>query len=70
MCRHVDVYLRMMPGMANTDIAVQLAEARGVAEHSAGELHTLLTVYGSQLPEEVARSLTKMQASLAAVAAR
>jgi hypothetical protein len=54
--------------MANTDIAVSLAEARGVAEWSAGELHTLLTVYGSQLPAEVVRSLTKMQASLAAVA--
>lgn len=54
--------------MVDTDVGLRLAEARGVAEWSAGELHTLLTVYGSQLPAEVARSLTKMQASLASVA--
>lgn len=54
--------------MTNTDIAVQLADAKGVAEWSAGELHTLLTVFRSELPGEVVRSLTKMQVKLAAVA--
>ena len=54
--------------MTDAEAAARLAEAQGIAEWNAGELHTLLTVYGSQLPAEVARSLTRMQASLAAVA--
>ena len=50
------------------NIAIELAEAKGVAQYAAGELHTLLTVYGANIPQAVAESMAKLQASLAAVA--
>ena len=46
----------------------ELTNARGVAEHAAAELHTLLTVYGTEIPSAVAASMAKLQASLANVA--
>ncbi len=48
--------------------AAELANAKGVAEHAAAELHTLLIVYGASIPPAVAESMTKLQASLASVA--
>jgi hypothetical protein len=46
----------------------ELASARGVAQHAAAELHTLLTVWGTEIPPAVAESMAKLQASLANVA--
>jgi hypothetical protein len=46
----------------------ELANAKGVADHAAAELHTLLTVYGTDIPPAVAVSMAKLQASLANVA--
>jgi hypothetical protein len=48
--------------------ANELANAKGVADHAAAELHTLLTVYGTSIPAAVAESMAKLQASLTAVA--
>ena len=52
-----------------TKALIRLADAQGVADYAAGELHTLLTVYGSQIPAPVAESMAKLHVSLANVAA-
>jgi hypothetical protein len=51
-----------------TKALIRLADTQGVAGHAASELHTLLTVYGPQIPAAVAESMAKLQVSLASVA--
>jgi len=51
--------------MTATTALIRLADAQGVTDYAAKELHTLLLVYGDSMPTACARDLEALRVKLA-----